>query len=236
MNTVAKLGIGCGAVAVVASVGLVLVAPALLRQAGEVVGPIQRVKRSQAALDAMVDAAGWKKPDRDALGEEQLARFFAVRARVEGARRNAGPHLDVLPRKNVRSLEELKQVPGIIRDVTGVVGAEMEAFVEAKMPPSEYHWIERLVYERWRGALKRAGVYPVAVRAAAREIETAAASEPDARVRARLESLARELRARPVRPPEGFDPATHELLLDRIDDVERHSLDDVVAPYIPVPR
>jgi hypothetical protein len=236
MNTAAKLGIGCGALAVVASVGLVFVAPALVRQASEVVGPIQRVKRSQAALDEMVDEAAWRKPERDALAAEQLDRFFAVRARVEEARRNAGPHLDVLPRKNVRSLEELKQVPGIIRDVTGVVGAEMEAFVEVGMPPAEYHWIERLVYERWRGALKRAGVYPVAARAAAAELDSAAARERDARVRARLEGLAGELRARPVPPPEGFVPEVHELLLARIDDVERHSLDDVVAPYIPVPR
>jgi hypothetical protein len=57
MNTAAKLGIGCGALAVVASVGLVVVAPTLLRQASEVVGPIQRVKRSQAALDEMVFVA-----------------------------------------------------------------------------------------------------------------------------------------------------------------------------------
>lgn len=236
MNNAAKLGIGCGALAVVASVGLVLVAPALVREAREVVGPIQRVKRSQAALDEMVDKAAWKKPERDALAAEQLDRFFAVRARVEAARRNAGPHLDVLPRKNVRSLEELKQVPGIIRDVTGVVGAEMDAFVAVRMPPAEYHWIERLVYERWRGALKKAGSYPAALRAAAAEIESAAGREGDARVRARLERLAAEMKSRVPPPPDGFDQRVHALLLSRIDDVERWSLDDVVAPYVPVPR
>jgi len=201
-----------------------------------VVGPIQRMKRSQAALDEMVDRAGWKRPERDALSSEELDRFFAVRKRVEAARLHADPSLDALPRKHVRSLEELRQVKGIIRGVSDVVGAEMEAFVAVGMPPAEYHWIERLVYERWRGALKRAGSYPVAARAAAAEISATAAREPDARVRSRLERLATEMKARRPAPPEGFDPEIHELLLSRIDDVERLSLDDVVAPYIPVPR
>jgi hypothetical protein len=236
MKTLAKLGIGCAGVVAVASVGLALVAPTLVREASRVVGPIQKVKRTQAALDDMVDEIGWKRPETDALSPEQLDRFFAVRERVEAARLHAGPSLDKLPRKHVRSLEELRQVPDIIRDVTGVVGAEMDAFVAVRMPPAEYHWIERLVYERWRGALKKAGSYPVAVHAAAAEIAAAAAREPDARVRARLERLAAEMKARSPAPPEGVGPRIHELLLSRIDEVERWSLDDVVAPYIPVPR
>lgn len=236
MKTLAKVGIGCAGVVAVGSVGLALLAPTLLREASQVIEPIQKVKRTQAALDDMVDEIGWKRPEADALTPEQLDRFFAVRERVEAARRHAGPSLDNLPRKNVRSLEELRQVPGIIRDVTGVVGAEMDAFVAVRMPPAEYHWIERLVYERWRGALKKAGSYPVALRAAAAEIESAAGREPDARVRARLERLATDMKARAPAPPDGFDPGIHALLLSRIDDVERRSLDDVVAPYIPVPR
>jgi len=236
MKTLAKVGIGCAGVVAVGSVGLALLAPTLLREASQVIEPIQKVKRTQAALDDMVDEIGWKRPEADALTPEQLDRFFAVRERVEAARRHAGPSLDNLPRKNVRSLEELRQVPGIIRDVTGVVGAEMDAFVAVRMPPAEYHWIERLVYERWRGALKKAGSYPVALRAAAAEIESAAGREPDARVRARLERLATDMKARVPAPPDGFDPGIHALLLSRIDDVERRSLDDVVAPYIPVPR
>ena len=236
MKTLAKVGIGCAGVVALASVGVALVAPTLLREAAQVVGPIQKVKRTQSALDDMVDAVGWKRPERDALSREQLDRFFAVRERVEAARRHAGPSLDSLPRKHVRSLEELQQVPGIIRDVTGVVGAEMDAFVAVRMPPAEYHWIERLVYERWRGALKQAGRYPAALRAAAAEIDSAAAREPDARVRGRLERIAAELKSRVPAPPDGMDPELHALLLSRIDEVERWSLDDVVAPYIPVMR
>src|SRR5207249_5007026 len=59
------------------------------------------------------------------------------------------------------------------------------------------------------------------------EVDTAAAREPDRRVRSRLGALAADMRARAPDPPEGFDPETHRLLLARLDDVERWSLDDV---------
>jgi hypothetical protein len=236
MKTWARVGLGCAVIAALVSVGVVLVAPTAVREAVRVVGPIQRMKRSQTALDEMADRAAWKRPAKDALSADQLDRFFAVRKRVDAARRSSDLHLDQLPRKHVRTLEELRQVPGVIQGVSDIVGAEIDAFVEAGMPPAEYHWIERLVYERWRGPLRRAGTYPVAVRAAASEVETAAKHEPDARVRARLEAVAADLRGRTPDPPEGFDPEIHALLLSRIDDVERWSLDDLAAPFVTVPR
>jgi hypothetical protein len=207
-----------------------------VREARRVAGPIGRMKRSQAALDEMADKAAWKRPEKDALSAERLDRFFAVRKRVDAARRQSDLQLDRLPRKHIRTLEELKQVPGVIQGVSDIVGAEMDAFVEVGMPPAEYHWMERLVYERWRGPLRRAGTYPVAALAAAAEIEGAAERETDARVRARLKAVAEDLRRRTPDPPEGFDPRIHALLLSRVDDVERWSLDDVVAPFAAVPR
>jgi len=231
MRIWAKVGLGCGAVVALASVGVVLVAPSLVREAARFAGPIQRMKRSQTALDAMAQKAAWKRPAKDELSADQLDRFFAVRKRVDAARRTTDLDLERLPRRHVRTLEELKQVPGVLQGVSDLVGAEMDAFVEAGMPPAEYHWIERLVYERWRGPLRRAGTYPVTARAAAVEIEAAAAREPDTRVRARLTAVAGDLRRRAPAPPEGFDPEIHALLLTRIDDVERWSLDDLPAPF-----
>jgi hypothetical protein len=112
----------------------------------------------------------------------------------------------------------------------------MDAYVQARMSPAEYRWIEKLVYERWRGPLRKAGTYPVAARAAAAEIDAAASREADARVRTRLEAVAGDLRRREPAPPEGFDPQIHALLLSRIDDVERWSLDDLPTPLVTVPR
>jgi hypothetical protein len=236
MRTLAKVGLGCAGVAALASIGVALVAPTLVREGRRVAGPIQRMKRSQTALDEMAERTAWKRPEKDALTVEQLDRFFAVRKRVDAVRRRVDLNLDQLPRKNVRTLEELRQVPGVIQGVSDLVGAEMDAFVEAGMPPAEYHWIERLVYERWRGPLRAAGTYPLASRAAAAEIESAAARETEGRVRARLKVVAEDLRRRSPGPPGGFDPEIHDLLLSRIDDVERWSLDDLASPLVTVPR
>jgi hypothetical protein len=236
MKTWSKVGIGCGAAVALVSIGLVLLLPSLAPEIRRVAGPIQRMKRSQTALDDLVEQAAWKRPGKDALSAEQLDRFLAVRQRVDGVRRSSDLDFDELPRKNVRTLEELKQVTGVIQGVSDVVGAEMDAFVEAGMPPAEYHWIERLVYRRWRGPLQRAGTYPVAARAAADEVEAAAKRETVLRVRARLNAVAEDLRRRGPSPPEGFDPEIHALLLSRIEDIERWSLDDVAEPFVTRPR
>ena len=236
MKTLTKVGLGCAGVAALVSIGVALVAPTVVREARRVAGPIGRVQSSQERLDSMVEKAAWKRPEKDTLTAEQLGRFFAVRKRVDTARRDSHLQLDQLPRKRVRTLEELKQIPGVIQGVSDIVGAEMDAFVEGGMTPAEYHWIERVVYERWRGPLRRAGTYPLARHAAAAEIDAAAERENDGRTRARLEAVADDLRGRAPGQPEGFDPQIHALLLSRIDDVERWSLDDLAAPFVTVPR
>lgn len=236
MRTLAKVGIGCGAVAAVASVGLAVVGPTLVREVSRFAAPIQRMRGKQAALDAMVEKAAWKRPERDTLSAGRLDTFLALRKRIDQAVRGAEGAFDSLPRRRVRGLEELKHVPDALEGVSGVVGAEVDAFVAEGMTPAEYHWIERLVYTRWRSALRRAGTYPAAVRAAAVEVEAAARREKPGPLRSRLERLAQEMRARVPDPPEGIDLATHQALLARVDDVERYSMDDVARAAMPMPR
>jgi hypothetical protein len=236
MSTWGKLGIAALIVLLTGGVALIALAPTLVREGRRVAEPIQRMKRSQTALDELVAQSRWRRPERDALAAEQLDRFFAARQRVDAIRRREHPSLDRLPRKRVRSLEELKQIPAVIGEVSDFVGGEMDALVDAKIVPEEYHWIERLVYQRWRGALRAASSYPLKWRDAADAIEEAAAQEKDARVRARLGDVAGELRRRTPPVPEGFDPGIHELLVSRLDDVERWSMDDIAEPVIPVPR
>jgi hypothetical protein len=204
----------------------VVLAPRVIAPGLRMMQPISRMKRSQVQLEQMEAQSNWKRPAAEILTAEQLDRFFAVRQRIDTSRRGADPRLDRLPRKHVRSLEELRQVPDIIQGVSEVVTGELDAYVAGRMTPEEYHWASRIVYEHWRGALRRAGRYPAALRAAASEVEAAAGKEPDRRVRARLEALAAEMRERAPDPPEGFDPETHRRLLARLDDVERWSLDD----------
>ncbi len=179
----------------VAGAGVALVAPTLVREARRVAAPIGRMKTRQKALEDMDARAGWKPPQAEVLTAEQLDRFFAVRARIDEVRRKAEPQFDRLPRRHARTLEELKQIPDVLEGVSDIVGAELDAFLEGKMTPREYHWVERVVYKRWRGALRRTGTYPVALRQAAAEIETAAASSPRREYR---RTRRRRIRERPA--------------------------------------
>jgi hypothetical protein len=217
-------------VAAIGSVGLAVVGPSLARQAARFTAPMQSMKRKQTALNEMVDKAAWKRPDTDALSAEQLERFLQLRQRLDQLLRDSGDPFSGFHGKNDHSLEELSKVPDMFQGMSERVGAEIDAFIEVGMPPDEYRWLERLVYERWRGNLRRAGSYPMAVRA------TGPPSEKDAQVRRRLERLASEMRAREPKPPEGMDPEIHRLLLSRIEDIERYSMDDLARPMTMVPN
>jgi hypothetical protein len=76
----------------------------------------------------------------------------------------------------------------------------------------------------------------VAARAAIFRSTHVAPAKPRTAIRSRLEAVAEDLRRRSPDPPEGFDPRIHALLLSRIDDVERWSLDDLASPFVAVPR
>ena len=103
MKTLAKVGLGCASVAALASIGVALVAPTAVREARRVAAPIGRMRSSQERLDAMAKKAGWKRPAPDALSPGQLDRFFAIRQRVDAARRTAD--LDQLPRRGLLPLD-----------------------------------------------------------------------------------------------------------------------------------
>jgi hypothetical protein len=220
----------------VGSVGLAVVGPTLARQVSRFTAPIQRMKHSEAALDEMVRKSDWKRPETDVIGAEQLDRFLRLRQRVDALLRAQDDPFERFRGKHGRGLEELDKVPDALQGMTNVVGAQIDAFIEAGMTPNEYHWLERLVYQRWRGALRRAGTYPTAVRAAAAELQTAAGREKDDRVRRRLQSLSEEMRTREPQPPEGMELEVHRLLLARLDDIERYSMDDLARPVTMVPQ
>jgi len=236
MKTLAKVGVGCAVVAAAGSIGLAVVGPKLLRDGARFSAPFRQMKQKQTALNEMVDKAAWKRPERDTLTAEQLERFLQLRQRFDKVFRSSDDPFSGFHGKRERSKEEITKVQDMFQGMSDRVGAEIDAFLEVGMPPDEYRWLERLVYERWRGALRRDGTYPTAVRAAASEVETAARAEKDPAVRRRLERLAAELREREPKPPEGLDAEVHRLLLARIDEIERCSMDDLARPVTMVPQ
>jgi hypothetical protein len=238
VKTLAKVGVGCAGVAAVVSIGLAVVGPSLLREGARYSAPFQQMKRQQQALNEMVDKAAWKRPEKDTLSGEQLDRFLKLRQKLDTVLRTSDDPFSGFHGNGSHDgdLEKLTKVPEMFQGMSDRVGAEIDAFLEIRMTPDEYRWLERLVYERWRGALRREGTYPTALRAAALEIDAAASREKDAAERRRLERLAAELRAREPKPPEGMDAEVHRLLLARIDEIERYSMDDLARPPTMVPQ
>ena len=109
------------------------------------------------------------------------------------------------------------------------VGAEIDAYIEVGMPPDEYRWLE-LVYERWRGALRRAGSYPTAVRAAALEVETAAALEKTASCAAASSAWPSRCAPASRSHRKAWPRRSTGCSLARIDEIERYSMDDLAPP------
>lgn len=220
-------GKGCLiALAVVAALGavaLALLGPALARYGGRFVGSVSEMRKAETDMDEMAREHPWQEPAELSLGPEQLERFLAVRAELKKVYEESGFDLRDLPRGRK---PDIGQVAGILEGIGGIVSRQTQVFVDAELNPREYRYVERIVYRRWRPALRYAGTYPIALASAADEIERAAEAEPSAAVARRLRAVATELRSRRPEPPEGFPAEIHALLLDRVADIERYSLDE----------
>jgi hypothetical protein len=218
---------GCLAAAAllaVAGAGLAVFLPGLLREGARLAGPFSRMKRSETAFKALMEEDHWKKPEGVSVSAEQLERFLAVRQKIETALSDPQGQRPSLPRRDVRNLREFRE---IFEGVGGFVTAQMDAFVAGKMSPQEYHYVEEVVYQRWREGLRRAGTHPAITRRAAEEVEAEARRERDGAAARRLRAVAARLRSRVPPPPPGIDAALHALLLARFEDIERYSLDEV---------
>jgi hypothetical protein len=123
-------------------------------------------------------------------------------------------------------------VPTFIQGVSEVVTGELDAFVagddSGRLPLGEPGRLRR-----WRGPSSALATPRRPGRRPPGDVEVAAAREPDRRVRARLETLAAQMRERAPAPPEGFDPETHPLLLDHLDPIERWALEDTEGRFPP---
>ncbi len=192
------------------AVGAVLVGPTVLREGRRAMAPIRKISSSQSQFEQWVRQHPWKDPDPPALDEPQLVRFLALRKTVR--------HVDeeIQRRSEQQSAKgqqpTLRDVPDLLEGMGGLISERTGAFERSGMTPSEYAYVERLVYGKWLGALRERGLDPAAQTRAASEIEAAAAGERDRAVAAGLRRVAAELRARQPQAPDGV-PAEVSVLL-----------------------
>jgi len=218
------------ALVAVGAVALALIGPTLARYGGRFLGSVSEMKRAEAEVKDLAREHPWQAPASPTLSAEQLERFLTVRGELQQLYEDARFDMRDLPRDRK---PDIGQVTGIVEGIGSIVSRQSQIFVKAQMNPAEYRYVERLVYRRWRAALRRSGSYPVSLVAAASEIERAAETERDAAVARRLRAVAEELRSRRPQAPDGIPEEIHELLLSRLADIERVSLDDLREMPVP---
>lgn len=207
----------------VASALAALVGPLLVREGRRFYAPIAKLKRTEGGFDALRERHPWTEPREITLDADQLARFLAARRALSAIDAEASFDPDALENEpDVRAVGEALQGAGDLLE------RQLDVFARARMTPAEYHYVERLIYRRWRPALLRAGTYPAALRLAASEVEAVAARAPRPDLARALRDVAAQMRARVPAAPSGIPEAVHALLLERVDDIERGSLD---APH-----
>jgi hypothetical protein len=180
------------------------------------------LKRAEADIEALRRERPWKPPTEPALDAEQLTRFLEARGAMGAIFQDASFDPEALEREP----RDLREVGEALEGVGDLVARQLDVYVKARMSPAEYHYVERLIYRRWRPALQRAGAYPATLALAAGEVEAAAAREARPDVARRLRDVAAQMRRRAPPAPPGVPEPVHALLLGRVEDIERWSLDE----------
>jgi hypothetical protein len=222
--------IGLAIVLAAGAVFLALVGPTLARYGGRFAGSVSEMKQAEAEMKKLGEESPWHEPAELTLTAGQLDRFLEVRARLQTLYTETGFDLRDLPRNRA---PDIGQVAGMFEGMGSIISGQSRVFVEAKLNPAEYRYVERIVYRRWRPALRRSRTYPMALAAAADEIEREAEAEKDAGVARRLRAVAAEMRARRPKAPEGIPAEIHALLVARVADIERYSLDELREMPLP---
>lgn len=223
MNVVLKGSLVAGGVLLIlAGLSFVIVGPRAVHEGGRIVVPVIGLMGEGQRFGRFIEENAWRPPAVDVITVEQLDRFLAVRARIDALCARYSLRMAVVPDRPPMSFDEAAGVVGVLR---GLVPEQMAAYRERAMTPAEYDYVDRLVYGRWREGLLAGGCHPRALELAAAELVSAAAEEPDAAAATRIRGIARDLRARPVPPPDGVPAEIHELLLAHGEEIDRLSLD-----------
>jgi hypothetical protein len=230
-------------VVVVIVIGLAaVVGPTVYREGRAIAGPIAQMARSEGELEDLDSEFPFTPPEGDAVVTEQrLLEFLAVRRELKPLYLSWQDTVETVERQHGESFAGAKPVLAATRDV---MTGQIVALRNARMSPSEFQWLEDVVYDRWQSAQGDAD--PVARRAVIRQLteddlEFVSALERRhgsgaalTQLRDRLEErLATTTAATPVSAA-GIAPATQDVLWrhrDVIDqlDLARHELHSVLS-------
>ena len=231
-----------GVVGVALLVAALVFGPGLYEKGRQVVAPIVKMSRIENRMEELDREVSFQPPDDGKLDEERLETFLEVRMQVL-------PHLrewvDMVEDIEERGDESFDDAAVVLTETQDLLELQHRALVEHGMSPSEFKWLDQLVYGRWWDGLRRAGQRSVDARAALHEVtsedlrfvrqlqSTHGRSRPLERFEARLEERLAEVDGSRRPSLEGMPETTQELLWRHRERIEKAAFDDVrQAPII----
>lgn len=231
-----------GVVGVAILAAALVFGPGLYRKGREVVAPIVHMTRIEDRMQELDQQLAFEPPEDGAVDEDRLEAFLAVRLEVLPALRQWTETVQAIDRKGEESWEDAAEVLGITRELLDL---QLTTLREHQMSPSEFKWLDDLVYESWLEALEAAGVQGGAVRTAlleaargdldfVRQLEAEdGRSRALARLESRLEERVSELESPRSPEVEGVPEETRDLLWRHREEIEAASFAEVrQAPII----
>jgi hypothetical protein len=136
---------------VVVIIGLVVVVgPTVYREGRAIAEPIAQMARSEDKLEALDSEFPFTPPEGDAaVTEQRLLEFFAVRRELQPLYLSWRDTVETVEQEHGDSWVGAKPVLSATRDV---MAGQIVALRNARMSPSEFQWLEDLVYQGWRSA------------------------------------------------------------------------------------
>lgn len=134
---------------------LAIVGPTLYREGRAVVGPVADLARSEKVYESLDAEFPFTPPDGEAaITEERLLQFLAVRRELKPLYDSWQDSVDVVEREHGDSWVGAKLVLTATRDA---MSGQTTALREARMSPTEFLWLEKLVYQHDRSPQRGGG-------------------------------------------------------------------------------
>lgn len=231
-----------GVVGVAVMAAALVFGPGLYRKGRDVVAPIVKMTRIEDRMQELDERLAFEPPADGEVREDRLEEFLAVRLEVLPALQEWTEAVQRVDRRGEESWQDAAEILGRTQELLEL---QLATLTDHRMPPSEFKWLDELVYRKWLPALQEAGAASSAVRSAVlestrgdldfvRQLQSrgkgsGALRELESRLEQRVETL------QSSRPPdvEGIPEGTRDLLWRYRDEIEAASFADVrEAPII----
>lgn len=133
-------------IAAIVVIAGVFYGPKLYRAGRDLAGPIMDLAGAEDAIAALDEELPFSPPADGLVSEERLEDFLAVRRELEPRYREWEQLVREVEDRNAESLAEAKRV---LEATRSVFAAQVDTLRARAMSPTEFRWLEEMVYHHW---------------------------------------------------------------------------------------